>query len=226
VTNPLVSIIICVYNGEEFLREAIDSAVAQEYEPTEIVVVDDGSTDASAAIAKSYPQVRYIYQKNQGPDAAKVAGMWAARGDYWASVDADDRMTPWALKVQMGYLLEHPEVTCVLGRQEWTNPPPWLTRDPVFGDLDGIPMSSTVVPLKIMKELGGYNAETGGDLDFLIRLRQAGFAIKVLDELVLYRRYHGKNHGATKQVNGPLPLISLKAKLDRDRARSLEAAET
>ena len=223
MSNQLVSIIICVYNGEEFLAEAIESAIAQEYEPTEIVVVDDGSTDGSAEIAKSYPQVRYIYQENQGPDAAKCAGMGAARGDFWASVDADDRMTPWALRVQMGYLLEHPEVTCVLGRQEWTNPPPWLTRDSIFGDLDGIPMSSTVVPLQIMRDLGGYNADTGGDLDFLIRLRQTGHEIKVLDELVLYRRYHGKNHGATKQVNGPLPLISLKAKLDRDRARAAAA---
>src|SRR2546423_8483867 len=169
VSNPLVSIIICVYNGEEFLREAIDSAVAQRYSPCEIVVVDDGSTDESAAIAKSYPQVRYLYQENQGPDAAKNAGIWAATGEYLASVDADDRMTPWALEKQMGYLLAHPEVTCVLGRQEWTNPPPWLTRDPVFGDLDGIPMSSTVVPLALIQELGGYNADTGGDLDFLVR---------------------------------------------------------
>src|SRR5439155_7489522 len=61
MSNPLVSIIIAVYNGEEFLADALDSAVAQDYSPCEIVVVDDGSTDRSAEIAKSYPQVRYIH---------------------------------------------------------------------------------------------------------------------------------------------------------------------
>ena len=224
MSNPLVSIVIAVYNGEDFLRDALDSAVGQDYSPCEIVVVDDGSTDGSAAIAKSYPEVRYIYQENRGPDHAKNTGMWAARGEYFANVDADDTMPPWKVRVQMRYLQEHPEVTCVLGRQEWIDPPPWLTRDHVYGELDGIPIGSMVLPLRLLKELGGFNEDTGGDLDFLVRLKQAGHRIEVLPDLVLYRRYHGGNFVASKEVNGPLPLISLKAKLDRDRARAAAQA--
>ena len=64
-TEFLVSVIIPVYNGEAFLAEAISSVLRQNYEPMEIIIVDDGSTDGSAAIAKSYKNVRYIYQPNQ-----------------------------------------------------------------------------------------------------------------------------------------------------------------
>ena len=64
--DGLVSVIIPVYNGEQYLGEAIESVLGQTYRPLELLVVDDGSTDGSADVATSYPEVRYIYQTNQG----------------------------------------------------------------------------------------------------------------------------------------------------------------
>jgi glycosyltransferase involved in cell wall biosynthesis len=66
MSKPLVSVIIPVYNGAAYLREAIESALAQTYPLVEVVVIDDGSTDTSSAIALSFLSVRYIYQSNQG----------------------------------------------------------------------------------------------------------------------------------------------------------------
>jgi glycosyltransferase involved in cell wall biosynthesis len=221
VTNPLVSLIIPVYNGEEFLRSSIESALAQDYSPYEVIVVDDGSTDGSAELAKSFPEVRYVHRENGGVGEAKNTGIAVARGEIYANVDADDTIPPWKLRVQVEYLRAHPEITCAFGRQEWINPPPWLTRDHVYGELDGIPLGSGVLPLSVLRELGGFDDSVGGDVDFLIRLKQSGHEFAVVPDIVLYRRAHGSNMYASKQVtSAPLPLVSLKAKLDRDRARA------
>src|SRR5690349_14699879 len=114
--NPLVSIILPVYNGERFLAQAIESALAQTYSRYELVVVDDGSTDASGEIARSYEQVSYIWQKNGGSGAARNRGLEAISGDYVAFLDADDLWLPDKLDLQMGYLLDHPHIGYTIGR--------------------------------------------------------------------------------------------------------------
>ena len=81
--NMLISVLIGVYNGAPYLGEAIDSVFAQSYRPIELIVVDDGSTDGSAEIARSFPQVDLIQQENQGPAAARNAGLAAAAGGAW-----------------------------------------------------------------------------------------------------------------------------------------------
>jgi hypothetical protein len=141
-----------------------------------------------------------------------------AAGELIAFVDADDIVPSTKLAVQVGYLLEHPEVACVLGRQHWLNPPPGLARDPVWGDLDGIPINSAVFRTRVLRELGTFDEDKGGDLDMLVRLRAAGHAFEVLPEIVLHRRYHGGNLVAGRGLT-PLPAISLWEKLARERAQ-------
>jgi glycosyltransferase involved in cell wall biosynthesis len=87
--NKLVSIIIPVYNGAKYLRQAIESAMKQSYKNIEVIVVDDGSTDNSSEIAKCY-DVKYLYQQNQGPSAARNNGIIASAGEYIAFLDCDD----------------------------------------------------------------------------------------------------------------------------------------
>ena len=77
--GPLVSCVVPVFNGEAYLREAIDSALAQTWGTVEVVVVDDGSTDGTAAVARSYGHpVRYVHQENGGPASARNRGIEAA----------------------------------------------------------------------------------------------------------------------------------------------------
>jgi glycosyltransferase involved in cell wall biosynthesis len=214
---PAVDVIIPVYNGAEFLGEALESVLAQEYEPFRIIVVDDGSTDDSAAVAQAYPGVLVIRQKNQGPAAARNAGLAAAEAPYVALHDSDDLLPPNKLRIQIGYLEEHPEVACVLGRQEWIDPPEWLPHDTLYGELGGIPLPSAVFRTSVIRELGGFDPSfrTGEDVDLLVRLRETNHNIVVMPDVVLRRRYHGSNLSV---VTSPENRIrSLKAKLDRER---------
>lgn len=86
----MVSVIIPVYNGELYIGQAIESILSQSYKNTEIIVVDDGSTDNSAKIIKEFEQVKYIYQPNSGPSAARNRGIAASKGKYIAFLDSDD----------------------------------------------------------------------------------------------------------------------------------------
>jgi glycosyltransferase involved in cell wall biosynthesis len=218
MTGPLVSIIMPVYNSEAFVAEALESVFAQDYEPLEVIVVNDGSQDRSGEIVRSFPQVRYFEQENRGASAARNHAIAKASGEYLAFVDADDVVPPEKLAVQVGYLIEHPEVAGTLGRQHWMQEPPGLARDQVWGDPDGIPLVSLVVRRSVFLEVGDMDEERGGDMDFLVRLRAAGHTFVVLPDIVLHRRWHGNNLIAGRgQI--PLPPISLKAKLDRERAR-------
>jgi len=96
--EPLVSVIVPVYNAQLFLRACLDSLLRQELTSYEILCINDGSTDASGEIlneyACKYPQVRHIYQENAGVSAARNAGLKAAHGAYIGFVDADDWIHP------------------------------------------------------------------------------------------------------------------------------------
>ena len=223
--GPLVSVVVPVYNRERFLRETLESVSALDYEPFEVIVVDDGSTDGSAAIARSFPEVRYLRQENRGPGAARNAGIDVARGEFVAFVDSDDVVLPHKLSAQIGYLVDHPDVTATLGRQEWITPPPDAVPDLVWGDLDGITPISIVIRRAALIEVGGFDPALRGpeDVDLLVRLREGGFRFLVVPEVVMHRRYHGDNLVAGHR-EAPLPLDLLKAKLDRERDRARETA--
>ncbi len=104
--HPLVSIVITNYNYADFLPEAIESALNQQYTPLEIIVVDDGSTDHSRSVLERYQsKLTVIYQSNQGQAAAFQSGMQAARGTYVLFLDADDVLYPNAIQTAVAAAL-------------------------------------------------------------------------------------------------------------------------
>ena len=112
---PLVSAIVPTYNAERFLAQALDSALAQTFRDFEVVVVNDGSTDASAAIAGAYAarhpgMVRVIHQPNQGLCHARNTALASARGKYFALLDADDVWLPHHLADSVALLERRPDV--------------------------------------------------------------------------------------------------------------------
>ena len=116
--NPLVSVIIPVYNGERFLAAAIESVLSQSYCPLELIVIDDGSTDGSGVIAKSYQSLRYVFQPNGGLCAALNRGLEAAQGSFFAFLDADDLWMENKLALQMSLFDKHPDVDIVFGHHQ------------------------------------------------------------------------------------------------------------
>src|SRR5262245_32513563 len=91
----LISVPMCVYNGETYLAEAIDSVLRQTYRPIELILVDDGSTDRSGEIARGYgDRLTYIHQTHAGVGIARNRGLTASRGEFVAIQDADDIWVP------------------------------------------------------------------------------------------------------------------------------------
>ncbi len=109
-----VSVIVPAYEAAHSLDACLDSVAAQTHPPLEVLVVDDGSSDATAAVARRRaPGVSLISQTHLGPGAARNAGLARARGDYVAFLDADDRWTPGFLAATVAFLEAHPEAVAV-----------------------------------------------------------------------------------------------------------------
>lgn len=214
----LVSVIMAAYNAAEHIGEALDSVLAQDWQPLEVVVVDDGSTDDTAAIVGRYPEVVYVHQENQGPSAARNAAVERSSGELVANFDSDDLLPSTRISDQARYLLAHPEIGAVFGRQEWMNAPEWMARDAVYGDVDGIPLSSVMFRREVFFELGGYDTSFvhGEDMDLLMRMREQGIEYQVIPEIVLYRRYQASSLTGGRPSHEPL-LRSLRAKLAREQ---------
>jgi glycosyltransferase involved in cell wall biosynthesis len=227
----LVSVITPVHDGERFIRDALESLFQQDYEHFESIVIDDGSTDATPQIVKSFESVRYLRQEHSGQAVARNEGLALATGEYVAFLDADDLLPPHKLSTQIRFLVEHPEVGCVLGRQELIldgiEPPDWLLRDPIYGDLNGIPLLSAVIRTDLLRAVGGFDPtyRHAEDRDLFVRLRERGVATAVVPEVVLYRRFHGGNLTGSHAGKNPL-LRSLKAKIDRSRASEQSEGRT
>src|SRR5690349_12188340 len=113
--SVLISVVIVCYNQARYLRDAIESVLAQSYQGAEILLVDDGSTDQTSEIAREYPQVRYIRQNNRGLSAARNAGLHRSRGRYVVFLDADDRLLPNALDTGIALFRDHPDSGFVFG---------------------------------------------------------------------------------------------------------------
>ena len=108
-SEPLVSVIIPAYNQARYLRQSIDSTLAQTYKRFEVIVVDDGSTDETSSIAASYgSRIRYIRQENLGLGGARNSGIRVAQGEYVALLDADDMWEPNYLNVISSLIVENP----------------------------------------------------------------------------------------------------------------------
>ncbi len=112
-----VSVIIPTHNRAKFLMEALESVYSQTFKPFEIIVVDDGSTDNTrTALSKSEFNVKYVYQKNSGPAAARNRGISEAKGEWIAFLDADDAWLPGKLAMQLEFIRKNPDVAMVCGK--------------------------------------------------------------------------------------------------------------
>lgn len=106
---PRVTVVIPTFNCERFIQRTVESALRQTYRDFEIIVVDDGSTDATETLLAQYEKaLRYIRQKNQGASAARNTALAKATGEFIAYLDADDIWVPEKLACQVEYLDAHP----------------------------------------------------------------------------------------------------------------------
>jgi glycosyltransferase involved in cell wall biosynthesis len=222
VTAALVSCIIPVYNGAAFIRDAVQSILAQTGTDTEIIVVDDGSTDDTPAVVATFGEtVRYLHQTNRGPAAARNAGIACARGDWIAFLDADDLWLPGKLPSQLRRFGERPELQVVFGGMR--NVPLPGTDEAVFRpeQWPAIPFSPCTMLARrgVFDQVGLFdpNLRRGEDTEWFVRMMMRGVTYEVLPDLVLERRIHGANLSA-EQLPSPQDVVRvLKLALDRRR---------
>lgn len=223
-TTPIVSVIVPVYNGEAYLEEALASALAQTWPHKEIVVVDDGSTDRTAEIAKANAGVRYAYQENAGTGPARNLGIRLSTGPLLAFLDADDLWLPNKLELQVGAFQAKKDldvVSCYV--ENFFSPeldPEWTKNIRIpEGPLPGHLISALMIRHSSMPRLGEF-ATSNVPFEFIrwfIAAKDRGMRISMLEDVLVRRRIHQRNQGILRrQELASLPEV-LKASLDRRR---------
>jgi glycosyltransferase involved in cell wall biosynthesis len=200
---------MAVRNGERFIAEAVESLQAQTLEGFELIVVDDGSTDATPAIVQALAaqdeRIRLHSQANTGYPEALNVGWRLARGDYVAILDADDLAEPARLERQLVYLDEHPDVGVVGGalllvtadgRPFYVASYPGSAADVAEGLRTHCPVGHTAVLMRrsILEEVGGYRSviPLAEDYDLWLRVSER-YPIVNLPDIVGRYRIHGAN---------------------------------
>jgi glycosyltransferase involved in cell wall biosynthesis len=219
----LVSVVIPVFNGERFLRAAIDSVLTQGYRPIEVVVVNDGSTDGTAAILSSYgPAVRVVQQDNAGLGAARNAGVSASLGDLLAFLDADDLWTEDKLTHQVSHLVQRPDLDGVFGLVDhFFEEGAEAFNDNVDQGAPGLSAPALLIHRKSFLKAGFFTTERGlGEfIEWYTRAVDEGLRFEVLDRVVLKRRIHGGNMTLQHREDRTGYLRVLRATLTRRRGQ-------
>jgi hypothetical protein len=206
-----VSIVTPCYNGARFLAETLRSALAQTHAPLEVLVVDDGSTDESAAIAESFgAPVRVLRQANQGESVARNHALSQALGSHVLFLDADDLLEPTALKSLVQAVDGRPDAVAIMGCA-------WFSEDPAVPYSVKLPETDTfypaiiesnlapphcwLAPVEVVRRAGGFYADLRWFEDWDLWWRvglQTPVLVTVPHVGALYRRHPGSQLATTK----------------------------
>jgi hypothetical protein len=209
-SEGLVSIVMPNYNGEDFLTAAVESVLAQDYAPLELVIVDDGSSDGSprmlADLGRAHPErIRCFAQPNRGPYPARNLGLARARGEYIAFLDADDYWDTGFLSKLICAANAHGADIAYCG---WQNlgveggfgdpyvPPRYESEDSAALFLESCPwpIHAAVMRRGLMRALGGFSERvfTSMDYDLWLRARALTDRMVLVPEVLAYYRWHDK----------------------------------
>lgn len=223
--NPLVSVIIPVYNCERYLGAAIQSALDQSYSPLEVIVVDDGSDDHSAEVAKQFGSpVRYSLQPHAGAGAARNHGVELAQGVFLTFLDADDLWVTDKLALQMAAFDADPTLDIVAGHvRHFHSPeldesiakkiycPPDLMPGHLAGALIRRDFFERVGPLETNWQIGEF-------ISWYMRATESGARLLMIPDLLVWRRLHETNSTLRNRQRFTEYAHVLKTSLDRRRA--------
>lgn len=199
MTFPLVSVIIPFSNYERYLEAATRSVLSQTYAPLELILVDDGSTDRSAALAQAYvPPARYVRRENGGAGAARNTGIEHASGEFLAFCDADDVWLPTKLERQMTAWLQDATLDVIFtGVTEfWASVEAGVPRRATRRNFPGALPSALLVRRAAFHRVGPFSEELriGEWADWYTRMRDAGLREAWLPEVLVARGLHPSNN--------------------------------
>jgi len=245
-----ITAVIPAYNSAAYITQALDSIAAQTRPVSEIIVVDDGSTDDTADLVRNWAgpvPLSLVTQKNQGPSAARNRGIRAADGDWIAFLDADDQWTPTKIEEQCAALARHPTLALVASDMAETDSSGKITTPSVldqhdllgfFEELDGAPLPDALAALlrknfiptgtvlarrSVLLETGPFNPRIryGEDLELWARIA-ARHPLTCLPRVHMLRRRHESN-ATGHEIDMLLDLIEVNRNLAADLAGELKA---
>lgn len=221
-----ISVIIPVFNGEKFLAEAIDSVISQTYKAYEIIIVDDGSNDDTVSIAKSYSEIDYYYQKNEGVSSALNLGLSKIKGDFISFLDADDIWVENKLEKQIEFLREHPKSEGVFAyHQRFYKKPSEELTEAEKSDTKRVLPGHFKGTLLIRKDsffrVGLFNTslKIGDFLDWYRRASDMGVNLSNVPDILLKRRIHDNNTSSINKSSMSDYIRIMKDSIDRRRKK-------
>ena len=231
-TGPPISVIVPLYELAPFIAEALQSILDQDYEPLEIIVVDDGSSDGGDNIAAAFgPPVRLVRQAHGGIGKARNHGLRLATGDLVAFLDADDQYAPGKLTRQVSILQADRSVDLVSGAvsefiaHDLRPNERVALRTPVSAR-PARHVGTMLVRREALERVGSFDESLRRSeaLDWFLRVDECGLTILQVPEVVLLRRLHSSNTGLRERGQEGEYARVLKATLDRRRSRSSRCA--
>jgi glycosyltransferase involved in cell wall biosynthesis len=218
-----ISVVVPCFNGEKYIAETIDSILAQSYPIHELIVVNDGSTDSTAALLASYPKIVVLNQSNLGVASALNAGIKRATGDFIAFNDADDIWVEHKLEWQMAALEKHPEQEVNFGWvQNFISPELSETeRAAIFcppAPLKGILKCCMVLRKTVFEKYGLFDEQyrTGDFVEWFSRAQDQGITFGFIDKVAVRRRLHTTNLSSSPNLGSDFAAI-LKRRLEAKR---------
>ena len=203
MSDDLVSVIIPVFNRAHLVGDAVASVLAQHGVRFEIVIVNDGSTDATGSViddlAQQHPHITAIHQPNRGPAAARNTAVAASHGPWITFLDSDDTMPTDRLANQLDAIAPADQPAIVIGEQTievapGVDPPPSITEALTEGGAD-LYFMSLMTSRVAFDSVGGFDEalRIGEDVDFVYRLRYHGVEVITCSQVWTHRRIHGDN---------------------------------
>lgn len=221
--SPRISVIVPLYNGALYIQEALDSITAQSHAIDEILVVDDGSSDAGPSIAAAHPNVRFIRKEHSGIIPTLNRGLDESTGDLITFLDHDDRWIPGKTAAQLEFLRQNPDVDAVFGRVfqfRMTEPRTGRQFEVPIEEIDGTCKGSGMFRRHAFTIAGRFDPHGGHDfLTWYAIAREAGLRFHSLPNVVFERRQHFTNTGRLdREKHVQSYMATIKAKLARQRA--------
>lgn len=219
-TYPLLSIIVPVYNSELFIEETLNKIYLQNYSNVELIIIDDGSTDNTAAIIKKkFPEANYHFQENQGHASAKNKGLELCNGEFIIFLDSDDYWEQNSLHSLSEFLLQNPNILIVEGKIR-----EFITQNNEIQFIsDAYYMSSfgtSMFRKEVFDSVGFFDERLicATDIDWFIRAWENNIEKRRIDKIILNYRKHANSLTAVNiDKQQYYVLLMYKFKMEREK---------
>lgn len=224
-----ISVIIPVYNGEKFIVRALSSVLRQGFPSLEIIVVNDGSTDGTEQLVQRLGyDIKYIYQENQGPAAARNRGLEIATGEFISFLDADDVWPDNRLAALLAPMTENPSCEIALGQLQYVAD---ISR--TDGQAERVVLSephlaynlsAALFRRRAFERVGGFDETLrhADDWDWYVRAQECGIEPVILPHVTLLAYRHRDNLSNQQTVGHRYVSLMIKKALDRRRSLRVE----